>query len=84
MDRTHRADGTECLGYGPPFYFRMRTTAHGAKRPFGNVPTSAKCPKPEISPKGKSGTCVITFGIGATLTGLAITLTEDTDTTGRE
>jgi hypothetical protein len=30
------------------------------------------------------GTCAITFGIGATLTGLAITLTEDTDTTGRE
>jgi hypothetical protein len=29
-------------------------------------------------------TCAITFGIGATLTGLAITLTEDTDTTGRE
>src|SRR6266478_2402923 len=27
------------------------------------------------------GTCAITFGIGATLTGLAITLTEDTDTT---
>ena len=30
------------------------------------------------------GTCAITFGIGATLTGLAITLTKDTDTTGRE
>src|ERR1700682_2594141 len=30
------------------------------------------------------GTCAITFGIGATLTGLAITLTEDTDTAGRE
>ena len=29
------------------------------------------------------GTCTITFGIGATLTGLAITLTEDTDTTQR-
>jgi hypothetical protein len=28
------------------------------------------------------GTCAITFGIGATLTGLAITLTEDHDTTG--
>jgi hypothetical protein len=27
------------------------------------------------------GTCTVTFGIGATLTGLAITLTEDTDTT---
>jgi hypothetical protein len=26
------------------------------------------------------GTCAITFGIGATLTGLAITLTEDPDT----
>jgi hypothetical protein len=30
------------------------------------------------------GTCAITFGIGATLMGLAITLTEDTVTTGRE
>jgi hypothetical protein len=29
------------------------------------------------------GTCAITFGIGATLTGLA-TLTEDRDTRGRE
>ena len=30
------------------------------------------------------GTCAITFGIGATLTGLAITLTEDPDPTRRE
>jgi hypothetical protein len=30
------------------------------------------------------GTCAITFGIGATLTGLAIVLTEDPDTTRRE
>ena len=30
------------------------------------------------------GTCTITFGIGATLTGLAITLTENPDTTGVE
>jgi hypothetical protein len=30
------------------------------------------------------GTCAITFGIGATLTGVAITLTEDTDTAGRK
>src|ERR1700758_1649766 len=30
------------------------------------------------------GTCAITFGIGATLTGLAITLTEDRDTNERE
>jgi hypothetical protein len=29
------------------------------------------------------GTCTMTFGIGATLTGLAITLTEDPDTTRR-
>ena len=28
------------------------------------------------------GTCTIIFGIGATLTGLAITWTEDPDTTG--
>ena len=31
-----------------------------------------------------AGTCGISFGIGATLTGLAITLTEDPDTTRRE
>jgi hypothetical protein len=30
------------------------------------------------------GTCAITFGIGATLTGLAVTLTNDPDTTRRE
>jgi hypothetical protein len=30
------------------------------------------------------GTCAISFGIGATLTGLAITLTEDPDTTRPE
>jgi hypothetical protein len=30
------------------------------------------------------GTCAIAFGIGATLTGLAITLTEDPDTTRRD
>jgi hypothetical protein len=30
------------------------------------------------------GTCAITFGIGATLTGLAVTLTENRDTTPRE
>src|ERR1700732_1990936 len=30
------------------------------------------------------GTCAITFGIGATLTGLAITLTEDPDAKRRE
>ena len=30
------------------------------------------------------GTCAITFGIGATLTGLAIMPTEDPDTTRRE
>ena len=30
------------------------------------------------------GTCAITFGIGATLTGLAITLTDDRNTARRE
>jgi hypothetical protein len=30
------------------------------------------------------GTCAISFGIGATLTGLAVTLTEDPDATRRE
>jgi hypothetical protein len=29
------------------------------------------------------GTCATTFGIGATLTGLVITLTDDHDTSGR-
>src|SRR5229473_5977488 len=41
-------------------------------------------PTPDVVMIMFVGTCAITFGIGATLTGLAITLTEDTDTTGRE
>jgi hypothetical protein len=41
-------------------------------------------PTPDVVMIMFVGTCAITFGIGATLTGLAITLTEDTDTTRRE
>jgi hypothetical protein len=41
-------------------------------------------PTPDVVMIMFVGTCAITFGIGATLTGLAITLTENPDTTGRE
>jgi hypothetical protein len=41
-------------------------------------------PTPDVVMIMFVGTCAITFGIGATLTGLAITLTEDPDTTPRE
>jgi hypothetical protein len=41
-------------------------------------------PTPDVVMKMFVGTCAITFGIGATLTGLAITLTEDRNTTRRE
>jgi hypothetical protein len=41
-------------------------------------------PTPDATMLMFVGTCAITFGIGATLTGLAITLTEDPDTTRRE
>ena len=40
-------------------------------------------PAPDVVMLMFVGTCAITFGIGATLTGLAITLTEDRDTTQR-
>ena len=40
-------------------------------------------PTPDLLMTMFVGTCAITFGIGATLTGLAITLTEDPDTTRR-
>ena len=40
-------------------------------------------PTPDVVMIMFVGTCAIAFGIGATLTGLAITLTEDTDTTQR-
>jgi hypothetical protein len=40
-------------------------------------------PAPDATMLMFVGTCTITFGIGATLTGLAITLTEDSDTTRR-
>jgi hypothetical protein len=40
-------------------------------------------PAPDAAMLMFVGTCTITFGIGATLTGLAITSTEDPDTTRR-
>jgi hypothetical protein len=40
-------------------------------------------PAPDAAMLMFVGTCTITFSIGATLTGLAITLTEDPDTTRR-
>jgi hypothetical protein len=49
------------------------------------IATLINCsPTPDIVMIKFVGTCAITFGIGATLTGLAIMLTEDPDTTGRE
>ena len=41
-------------------------------------------PTPDVVMIMFVGTCAITFGIGATLTGLAITLTEDRNTTRRQ
>jgi hypothetical protein len=41
-------------------------------------------PTPDVVMTMFVGTCAITFGIGATLTGLAITLIEDSDTKGRK
>ena len=41
-------------------------------------------PTPDVVMVLFVGTCAITFGIGATLTGLAITLTEDRNTTRHE
>ena len=41
-------------------------------------------PTPDVVMIMFVGTCAITFGIGATLTGLAITLTEDRNTTRGE
>jgi hypothetical protein len=41
-------------------------------------------PAPDAAMTMLVGTCAITFGIGATLTGLAVTLTEDPDATRRE
>ena len=51
---------------------------------FGIASLINYSPTPDLMMIMFVGTCAITFGIGATLTGLAITLTEDTDTTGRE
>src|SRR3977135_1386008 len=44
------------------------------------IATLINFPTPDVVMIMFVGTCAITFGIGATLTGLAITLTEDPDT----
>ena len=41
-------------------------------------------PTPDVVMIMFVGTCAITFGIGATVTGLAVTLTEDAGTTRRK
>ena len=41
-------------------------------------------PTPDVVMIMFVGTCAMTFGIGATLTGLAVTLTEDAGTTRRK
>ena len=51
---------------------------------FGIATLINYSPTPDVVMLMFVGTCAITFGIGATLTGLAITLTEDTDATRRE
>ena len=49
------------------------------------IATLINCgPAPDVVMIMFVGTCAITFGIGATLTGLAITLTEETDITRHE
>jgi hypothetical protein len=48
---------------------------------LGIVALISYSPAPNATMLMLVGTCAITFGIGATLTGLAITLTEDPDTT---
>lgn len=51
---------------------------------FGIATLINYSPTPDVVMLMFVGTCAITFGIGATLTGSAITLTEDTDTAERE
>jgi flagellar motor component MotA len=43
-----------------------------------------RSPAPAAALLSFVGTCATTFGIGATLTGLVMTLTEDHDTSGRK
>ena len=59
-------------------FFATHITALGIATSINYSPT------PDVVMTMFVGTCAITFGIGATLTGLAVTLTEDTDTTRRE
>jgi hypothetical protein len=59
-------------------FLATHITALGIETLINNSPT------PDVVMIMFVGTCAITFGIGAILTRLAITLTEDTDSTGRE
>jgi hypothetical protein len=59
-------------------FFTTHITALGIATLINDSPT------PDVAMIMFVGTCAITFGIGATLTGLAITLTEDRNTTRRE
>ena len=61
---------------------RMQRAA--ASNLLGIFGLSVRSPAPDAVMLMFVGTCAMTFGIGATLTGLAITLTEDPDTTRRE
>ena len=51
---------------------------------LGIVTVINDSPAPDVIMKMFVGICAIACGIGATLTGLAITLTEDRNTTRRE
>jgi hypothetical protein len=51
---------------------------------FGIATLINDSPTPDVVMIMFVGACAMTFGIGATLTGLAITLTENTDTSRHE
>jgi hypothetical protein len=59
-------------------FLATRVTALGIATLINDSPT------PDVVMMMFVGKCAITFGIGATLTGLAITWTEDRNTTRRE
>ena len=73
---SHTAMG---IAVGLAFAFlATHTTALGITTLINDSPT------PDVAMVMFVGTCGITFGIGATLTGLAITLTDDRNTARRE
>ena len=69
------------MGIAVGLAFAFFTTHIGA---LGIATLINDSPTPDVVMIMFVGTCAITFGIGATLTGLAITLTEDRNTTRRE